>query len=113
MMKLSHFALTTAVVGGLTIATAGELLAASVPSNTVAIRQAVPAGVTDVRCGEFVGACGPYWGYSRGYQAYPGYGWVTQATIGGTSPIPTAVTQHTRSGATVTGNFIHGWGGAA
>jgi hypothetical protein len=75
MMKLSHFALTTAVVGGLTIATAGELLAASVPSNTVAIRQAVPAGVTDVRCGEFVGACGPYWGYSRGYQAYPGYGW--------------------------------------
>ena len=75
MMKPSHVALTTAVVAGITIASAGELFAVPLASDAVAIGRALPAAATDVRCGEFLGACRPYWGYSRGYRAYPGYAW--------------------------------------
>ena len=79
MIEASKLAFALAVVGGLAVATTGELLAAPVPSNVAAIKQAVPAAGTDVRCGEFLGACGPsyggyYWGYpTYSYRDYPAY----------------------------------------
>jgi hypothetical protein len=77
-MMLFKLASAMAVVGGFAVAPAGEILAAPVSSNTVAIKHAEPAATMAVRCGEYMGDCGPYSGYSwryppSSYSDYPAY----------------------------------------
>jgi hypothetical protein len=98
MSKASKLVIVTAVLGSLAVATVGQLLAAPVPSNIVAVKAAAPAARTDVRYRSHVArpynyySSDPYaypppygdWGYSYwgsptysywGYPSYYGYGY--------------------------------------
>ena len=74
MVKASSLAIAMAVVGGLAVDTTDQLLAAPIASNIMAIKQAAPAVVTDVRCGEYVGSC-PRSSRYRNYPGYSDYSW--------------------------------------
>src|SRR5271168_3653054 len=76
MIKAPNFATAMAIVGPLAIATMGESFAA--PMNTVGVKAAVPAAVTDVRYRAHVDR--PKWGYAYNlaylnysYCGYPTY----------------------------------------